>query len=149
MNARGLMPGSQLIHFIIIPATIQIATQLSIEENGPVYEIKRIRLADGVPMALETNHISANLIKGLTEPIVNQSLYAHIEGQLNLRIGSASQVIESAIASQIEAKYLKIHKGAAVMHIQQNTYLKDGTPVEYVKSAYRADRYKFLIGIKR
>lgn len=149
MKARGLTPGSQLVHFDIIPATRQIANQLSIQEYVPVYEIKRIRLADGIPMALETNYISANLIQGLTEEIVNQSLYAHIEGQLNLRIDRAQQVIESAIASQTEAKYLKINNGAPVMLIQQNTYLQDGTPVEYVNSTYRADRYKFIIQMKR
>ncbi|MGJ7919719.1 GntR family transcriptional regulator [Neobacillus sp. LXY-4] len=149
MKARGFEPGSQLIHFEIIPATSQIASQLSIQEYGPVYEIKRIRLADGVPMALETNYISANLIKGLTEEIVNQSLYTYIEDRLNLRIDHAAQVIESSIATQSEANYLNINKGAPVMLIQRNTFLHDGTPVEFVKSAYRADRYKFMIQMKR
>jgi GntR family transcriptional regulator len=149
MKARGLEPGSQLIHFEIIPATKLIAGQLLIAEYGPVYEIKRIRMADSVPMALETNYISANLVEGLTEQIVNKSLYAHIEGQLDLGIDSASQIIESSIASQSEANYLKISKGAPVMLIQRNTFLKDNTPVEFVKSVYRADRYKFMIQMKR
>ncbi|MFJ7727914.1 GntR family transcriptional regulator [Neobacillus sp. NPDC097160] len=149
MKARGLKPESNLVRFEIIPATIQIAGQLKISENKPVYEIKRIRLADGVPMALETNYLSAILINGLTEEIVNQSLYGYIEGTLNLRIESASQIIESSIASQNEAELLNIAIGAPVMHIQQNTFLNDGTPVEFVKSVYRADRYKFMIQMKR
>jgi GntR family transcriptional regulator len=149
MKARGMEPGSQLIHFEIIPATTQIAAQLAISEYGPVYEIKRIGLADGVPMAIETNYISANLIQGLTEKIVNQSLYAYIESQLNLNIDRASQIIESSIASQTEAKLLNISKGAPVMLIQRNTFLQNGTPVELVKSVYRADRYKFMIQLNR
>ncbi|WP_040204399.1 GntR family transcriptional regulator [Neobacillus jeddahensis] len=149
MKARGLTPGSQLINFEIIPASNQVAGQLKIPEYGPVYEITRIRMADDVPMALEKNYISANLIKGLTEEIVNHSLYAYVEGKLNLTIDSASQLIESAIASQNEAKLLHIAKGAPVMLIQRNTYLHDGTPVEFVKSVYRADRYKFMIHMKR
>ncbi|WHY87591.1 phosphonate metabolism transcriptional regulator PhnF [Neobacillus novalis] len=149
MKARGLEPGSELIHLKIIPAPCQIAGQLSISEDDPVYDIKRIRLADGVPMALETNYISANLIIGITEQIVNQSLYAHIENQLKLSIDSATQIIESSIASQDEAKYLKISKGAPVLLIQRNSFLKDGTPVEFVKSVYRADRYKFMIQMRR
>ncbi|HJV32215.1 MAG TPA: GntR family transcriptional regulator [Bacillales bacterium] len=149
MKARGLKPGSQLIQFEMIPATTQIANQLSIQEYAPVYEIKRIRLADDVPMALETNYISANLIKGLTEQIVNQSLYSYIETQLGYQIDHASQVIESSIANQIEAEHLKIKKGSPVMLIQRNTFLQDGTPVEFVKSSYRADRYKFMIQMKR
>lgn len=149
MIARGMKPGSQLIHFEIIPATSQIARQLAIKEYGPVYEMKRIRLADDVPMALETNYISANLIKGLTEQIVNESLYAYIEKQLNFRINYASQVIESSIANEVETQHLNIQKGAPVMRIQRNTFLQNGTPVELVKSSYRADRYKFTIQMKR
>jgi GntR family transcriptional regulator len=149
MKARGMNPGSQLVQFEIIPATSLIANQLGIQEYGPVYEIKRIRLADDVPMALETNYISANFIKGLTEKIVNQSLYSYIENQLNLRIDHASQVIESSVADELEAEYLNIQPGAPVMLIQRNTFLKDGTPVEFVKSTYRADRYKFMIQMNR
>ncbi|MGG5254817.1 GntR family transcriptional regulator [Neobacillus sp. SM06] len=149
MKARGLVPGSQLLHFERVPATDVIAKQLAIQEKRPVYEIKRIRLADKVPMALETTYISADLIKGLTEKIANQSLYAYMEEQLNLRIDHASQVIESSIATQNEADYLEIKSGAPVMRIQRNTYLQDETPVEFAKSVFRADRYKFVVQIKR
>lgn len=149
MKARGLEPGSQLINFEMIPANSAIASQLSIKEYAPVYEIKRIRLADNVPMALEINYLSANLIKGLTENIVNQSLYTYIEGHLGLVIEQASQVIESSIANQMEAQSLKIKKGSPIMLIHRKTFLKDGIPVEYVKSIYRADRYKYMIEMKR
>jgi len=149
MKVRVLKPGSQLLHFEIIPATSLIAEQLKIQEYGPVYEIKRIRLADDVPMALETNYISADFIEGLTEQIVKESLYSYIEEQLNLKIDHASQVIESAVANQFEAEHLNIQPGAPVMLIQRNTFLKDGTPVEFVTSFYRADRYKFMIQMNR
>lgn len=149
MKARGMKPGSQLLQFEIIQATSLIANQLGIQEYGPVYEMKRIRLADNEPMALETNYISTNFIKGLTEKIVNQSLYSYIEKQLNLKIDYASQVIESSVANDLEAEYLNILPGAPIMLIQRNTFLKDGTPVEFVKSTYRADRYKFMIQMNR
>lgn len=149
MKARGMKPGSQLLRFEIIQATSLIANQLGIQEYGPVYEMKRIRLADNEPMALETNYISTNFIKGLTEKIVNQSLYSYIEKQLNLKIDYASQVIESSVANDLEAEYLNILPGAPIMLIQRNTFLKDGTPVEFVKSTYRADRYKFMIQMNR
>lgn len=149
MKARGMEPGSQLIHFQINPASDIISKQLSISEGEPVYEIMRVRLADGVPMAIETTCIPANLIQGMTEEIVNQSLYAFIQEQLKLSISSGSQVIESSIASQNEAKLLHIAKGAPVMLIESISYLENGIPIEYVKSVYRADRYKFILNINR
>ncbi|AZU61100.1 GntR family transcriptional regulator [Neobacillus mesonae] len=149
MKARGLVPGSQLIHFETIAAPNGVAKQLLIPEAAPIYEISRIRLADGVPMALETSFISAELITGLTEEIVNQSLYAYMEEQLKLTIESSTQIIEASIANKEEAEYLQISEGAPVMLIQNIAYLEDRTPVEFVKSVFRADRYKFMIQKKR
>jgi GntR family transcriptional regulator len=149
MKARGLKPSSQLVSFEIIPAPEKIANRLSITKYAPVYEIKRVRLADDVPMALETVYISANLVKGLTEDIVNSSLYQYIEGQMNLKIGRAVQTLESTIAHEIEEKHLKVEKGAPILVMERHTFLENGVPLEIVKSAYRADRYKFTIEMNR
>lgn len=149
MKARGLVPSSKLLSFEIIPATEKIANHLQIKEYAPVYEIKRIRFADQVPMALEIVYASANLIKGLTEEKVNHSLYQYIEEQLYLKIGHATQSVEASIASEIEGELLNIRKGSPILLLQRNTYLEDGTPLEFVKSSYRADRYTFTIHIKR
>lgn len=149
MKARGFVPSSKLLSFEIIPATEKIAAQLQIKEYAPVYEIKRIRFADQAPMALEIVYASANLIKGLTEEQVNHSLYQYIEEQLHLKIGHATQSVEAAIASEIEGEHLNIRKGSPILLLQRNTYLVDGTPLEFVKSSYRADRYTFTIHIKR
>lgn len=149
MKARGMEPSSKLVGFEIVPAPTYISEQLTIQEHAPVYEIKRIRLADGIPMALEKTYISANLVKGLTEEIVQNSLYHHIENQLSIKIDEATQVLESSVATQQEAEYLNIQKGAPILLIQRNTTLTDGTPLEIVKSSYRGDRYKFTITLKR
>lgn len=149
MIARGLKPGSQLLSFEIIPSPSQIASQLDIQEYEPIYEIKRIRLADDDPMALETSYVPANLVKGLTEEIVQKSVFSFMEQHLNFRIDHATQEIESSIANQSEAKFLKIKKGSPIMLIQQKTFLQDGTPVEFVQSSFRADRYKFTIQMRR
>ena len=149
MIARGMIPGSKLINYTIIPSDKAMAKQLSIQEHGPVYEIKRIRLADGLPMAIETNYLPANLVKGLTEEIISKSLYSYIEERLKLKIDHTSQVIESSVADLVESKYLHIKKGAPVLHIQRHSFLADGTPFELVKYVYRADRYKFTLKMNR
>ncbi|MEH7883467.1 GntR family transcriptional regulator [Bacillus sp. JJ1609] len=149
MRERGFTPGSKLISFEIIPAGREIADRLKLNENTPVYEIKRVRLADNVPMALETTYLPANLVKGLTEDIINQSLYQYIEEKLNLVIHEATQQIEASNAKDQELRLLEIEKGSPVLLILRTSTLKDGTPFEFVKSAYRADRYKFVHTMQR
>ncbi len=128
---------------------MQVAVTLQVAEHTPVYELKRIRLADDIPMALETTYIPANLIKGLTEEIISQSIYSYIEDKLQLTIGEATQVIESAIARPNEVELLQLQKGSPILLIERRTYLDNGTPFEVVRSSYRADRYKFVSQLKR
>ncbi|WP_404470231.1 GntR family transcriptional regulator [Sutcliffiella horikoshii] len=149
MKKRGMTPTSKLIHFEVIPANSFISSELKISEYAPVYEIKRIRLADGEPMALETNYLSANLVKGLTEEEVKASIYSYVEEKLGLRITHAEQLIESVRASEEHEKLLFIEKDHPMLYIQRNTFLHDGTPLELVKSVYRGDRYKFQIKMER
>ena len=144
MKERGFTPGSRLVSFEIIPSGREIAECLKLRENTPVYEIKRVRLADNVPMTLETTYLPVNLVKGLTEDIINQSLYQYIEEKLSLTIHEATQQIEASIAKEQELRLLEIEKGSPVLLILRTSYLGDGTPFEFVKSAYRADRYKFV-----
>ena len=98
MLSRGMNPSSTLLSFQIIPADSKIALGLRIDENESVYKIKRIRLADGAPMALETAYIPVEIVPGLTEENSNLSLYQYIEENLSLSISEATQEIEASIA---------------------------------------------------
>jgi GntR family transcriptional regulator len=149
MKARGMDPSNRLIYFRVVPAPSYIAISLNISEGAPVFEIQRIRLADGVPMALETNYLSESLNPGLSEEVVQSSLYDYIENTLNHKIAEATQIIESSIVSEKEIELLEVKKGSPVLLIERKTFLENGLPLEVVKSVYRADRYRFMINMKR
>ncbi|WP_243385573.1 GntR family transcriptional regulator [Bacillus kexueae] len=149
MKQRGLTPSNQLITFHLIPGPKNICEKLEIPEHSPIYEILRVRLADDSPMAIERSYLSANLVKGLTEDIVEHSLYEYIERTLQFSIGTATQTLEATIASEEDADFLHVDVGAALLGIQRLTKLENGTPLEVVYSLYRGDRYKFMIDLKR
>ncbi|WP_085523813.1 GntR family transcriptional regulator [Tuberibacillus sp. Marseille-P3662] len=149
MKERGLTPSTKLAGFQIMPADDELAEQLQISVHEPVYEIKRIRLADDEPMALECTYIPANEVQGLTETIASHSLYAYIEEQMNYQIDYANQVIESTLSGQDEKECLNVGIGEPILSITRKTYLTNGKVLEWVKSNYRADRYKFAIKLTR
>lgn len=149
MLERGMKPSSRLLSFNTIASGSIVAHQLQVAEKDLVYEISRVRLADGIPMALETTYIPVALVPGLTEDNSNHSLYKYIENQLSLKISEATQEIEAAIARRPEADQLDIVTGAPVLLIMRTACLQDGTPFEFVKSVYRADRYRFIHRLKR
>ncbi|MFN2744987.1 MULTISPECIES: GntR family transcriptional regulator [unclassified Bacillus (in: firmicutes)] len=149
MKSRGMTPGTNMLGFGIIACDQRTAHKLEIAEGSPVYEVKRIRLADEIPMAYEISYLPADLIKGLTEDIMSASLYDYVENTLSLTIDRAAQTLEPSIATQAESEPLDIDVGAPVLLIERCSYLEDGRPFEMVKSVYRGDRYKFVIDMKR
>ncbi|WP_175638261.1 GntR family transcriptional regulator [Metabacillus schmidteae] len=149
MKARNLVPGSKLLHFEIYPADDDIKARLSLKEDEFIYKIKRLRLANNDPIAVETSYLPVNLVPGLTPDILASSIYTYIEQDLELTIGHASQTVEAAIVDAEDQQHLNINKGVPILLIQRETYLENGTPLELVRSSYRADKYKFKIDIER
>ena len=84
MRARGMEPGTTVLAFNIVPASTSLAQLLDVREGADLYEIRRIRLADQLPMALETLYIPCTLVPHLTREIVSGSVYDFIEKELVL-----------------------------------------------------------------
>ncbi|WP_077615868.1 GntR family transcriptional regulator [Caenibacillus caldisaponilyticus] len=149
MQRRGMKAGAKILRFSKIPSDESIAQKLDIRTGAAIYEIKRIRFADAEPMALERTYLPAELVQGLTADIFEQSLYAYIENVLHYRIAHADQVIEATTAGHDEIEHLNMAPGSPVLRIHRLTFLENGQPLEWVDSAYRGDRYKFVISLKR
>ena len=77
MKARGLQPGTQLISFSSEAPSDQVMRKLHLNEGESVYEIRRLRLADGNPIGIHTSYLSTQLIKDLGENVLHEysSLY--------------------------------------------------------------------------
>ncbi|MFT8322264.1 MAG: GntR family transcriptional regulator [Bacillus sp. (in: firmicutes)] len=149
MRSRGLTPKTKILDFQVIPSNRSVARKLMIEEGELVYEVRRLRLADDIPMALETSYLPVSLIKELSKEIVNASLYDYVEKELKLQISHATQTLESSLSQKQESALLQLKDGSPVLLMERYSYLTNGTPFEYVKSVYRGDRYKFVIEMKR
>lgn len=149
MKNRGLTPSNEMLSFQLITPIKQVASILELDEAEPVYEIKRIRLANNEPVALETVYTPKKIVGDMTEVDIAASFYQHLENKLRLYIAYGNQSIEAAIANKEEIEHLGIQKGNPVLLMKRTSFLKDDIPVEYVKSAYRADKYKFNLQMKR
>lgn len=148
MRSRGYRPASKLVSFHTIQANQRLANALEIAEHQEVYEIKRVRLANDIPMAIETTFVPVQLLYLQESQIKEGSLYSQVESA-GFEIDYATQSLEASIARDAESEILEIAKGAPVLLIERQTFLTNGMPLELVHSVYRGDRYKFMIDMKR
>jgi GntR family transcriptional regulator len=149
MLVRGMRPSSELLSLEIVAASSKVADKLQTKEGEPVYEVRRTRLADDEPIALETAYLSPLVVKDINKDVLQHSLYEHLEQKLGYKLLRATQTIEASIATEEEASNLHIPKRAPVLVVEQTSYGEDDVPLEYVKCIYRGDRYKFITNISR
>lgn len=144
VRARGGHPTSRVLEARVIPASAEIAGRLRLTPGAdPVVCLSRLRLADGLPLAIETAYLPLNLCPNLLDHDFSvESLYSVLENEYGLRLTQAEQTIEAALATPRELELLELIPPAAVLRMQRLT-LADALPVEYVLSVYRGDRYKF------
>jgi len=100
MRARGLTPASRTIELRSIPAGARLGRILHVSPSEPVVAAKRLRLADGAPMAIELLHVRSSLVPGLTaEDLEESSFYELLVNRFDLAIVGGTQTVEPTVTN--------------------------------------------------
>lgn len=145
MKKLGKVPTSKLLEFQIIKANITLSNKMNVPEEELVYQFKRLRLADNIPMIVETTYIPYDRFKDITkEKLENNPLYDILRNEHDLKIDMAEEIFRPVLTSSDEAKILKIEKGSPSLKIARYTYEKNNI-IEYTVSIARGDKFKYRV----
>ncbi len=145
MAMRGQEAGSIWIEKTTGLPTPDEAMALALSPDQPVHRITRVRTADGEPLAVECAVIPARCLPSTDE--IGVSLYAALDlnGTKPVR---GLQRLQASLATAQEAGWLSVPVGAAILRIERRGFLPSGMPVEFTRSAYRGDRYDFMVELR-
>ncbi len=144
MRRRGLHPFGQVLEARLGPASPKVAQALQILPDTEVIILTRIRLANGEPLALETAYLPHHLCPNILQhDFAVESLYDVLRNSYGYQLVQARQTIEATLAGQRELELLELAPPAPMLAMERVTFTDQGFPIEYVRSAYRGDRYKF------
>ena len=146
IRARGLVPGCVWLSKQISRPSPAEMMALGIAGNANVVRMKRVRTADGAPIAVETSAVPIRFLPS-TE-MVKDSLYEALEarGFLPQR---AIQRMRSRAATPEDAQHLHCDAGAPLLMTERRCFLGDGQIVEYCESRYKGDVYDFVFELQR
>ncbi len=145
MEARGSRPHSKVISSEVVPAEAEAEAgeALHLQPEERVIRIRRVRVADTVPMGVETTCLPEALCPDLLDKFdPRNSLYRMLSQVYGIHIVQADEVVEAGLANTEEARLLGVPKGSPVFLFTRTSYVEGGKAVEYVKSTFRGDRYK-------
>lgn len=149
MIALGLEPSSEPLEFSEREADDDDAAAL--ELKGPdrrITVLKRLRLANGAPLLLETTKVPSALCPALAgRELASGSLYQTLQEAYGLTPRSATETYESIVLPAQAARLLKCptERNQPGLSIRRIARLEDGRPLEFTVSVGRGDRFTLTI----
>jgi DNA-binding GntR family transcriptional regulator len=141
MRRVGRTPASRVLAREIRPSTAAEAAALGLRPTEPIVELRRLRLADGVPIAIET----AVLVRLTADTVMAADLEAGslhealARAGLHLRRGQAT--ISAEAATRDDVRLLGVSRGAPLLVERRIIADTGGRPIEATESRYPGDRY--------
>lgn len=133
IQAGAWLPESQ------IPTEEFIASQ---------YSLKRLRLADGEPMGIQTVFLPKALVPGIEqEDFSEKSLYATLASRYGLTPARAREEHFAVALEAADAELLSLSTGSPGLAAERVAYRRDGSTLELTLSLMCGDRYKIALNL--
>lgn len=149
-RAAGKSPRTEVLAFATIkrealPPALQdvLECELQWDGNEPLWEMKRLRLADQTPVILEHRFLLKKRCPRLTRGQIAGSLYQVLTQKHGLRIGGADEVIRAVALNREQAAHLQTPVQSPALEITAVGRLEDESPLWWERTLYRADQYEF------
>ena len=144
LAASGQTPTTRLLVHQVVPADARVAAALDIAAGAEVNHIRRLRLADDVPVSVLENYLPVAVADLSSDDLATYGLYQLLRGRgITMRV--AKQVIGARAAARDEAELLEIERAGALLTMSRTAYDASGRAVEVGYHVYRPDLYSFSI----
>lgn len=129
MVNKGYSIITKLISLTIVEADNIIKDKLNLDLGENVWEVKRVRYADGCPVSYMITYMPVKMFPNLKRSDCN-SLYNYLD-QCGYKISTAQRVVEALISTEELMELLELDCESPILHIEQVGILEDGEAFEY------------------
>ncbi|MBL7213478.1 MAG: GntR family transcriptional regulator [Desulfobacteraceae bacterium] len=141
MKEMGLVPSTQVLSKKSVLANAFARERLGLKRGTRIVRLNRLRLANDIPMMLETRYIRTDLCPGIQKQELSSSLWKVFENVYGCKPYRHSQNLRITTISGNAASLLGLGEDSLVFLIKGVTYLEDGQAIECEESLYRSDKY--------
>ena len=145
IRLRGQTPSSEVLERGLFMPNRDEFLILGLTPSSRVARIKRLRFADGTPLAIETSTLPADILPDPDR--VGTSLYEELRANDRAPVRAVQRVTACNLTAP-DAELLGLKVGDAVLSIERTAFLPHGRIVELTTGLYRSDMYDFVTELK-
>ncbi len=146
MRRLGRTPSTVVLHTDHAVPPPASTSALGLGANDKAYHLVRLRLADGLPISIDDGWYHGELLPGLLDQDLTQSLYGLLASEYDCPIDRADQTVRAVAADERGAGWLGTDAGSPLLAFDRMSYSRDRC-VEHCQSWYRADRYQVYMTV--
>lgn len=144
LERTGQKPETDILSTEVTTADEKVADALGVATGSPIVHIRRLRRADGVPLAILENFLPEDLTDLDLGALEHHGLYQLLRARgVTMRV--AKQRIGAREASGPESEMLDVRKGSALLTMSRTAFDNSGRAVEFGQHVYRPDLYSFEV----
>jgi len=150
MHALGRKPTARVISKEIVTADANVASQLALTKGERVVRIRRVRLADGIPLSFDETYLPLEIGKKIiTNNLKVEPIFSLLERKYNVALIEAEYKLDAVAAETDVAAALKVKPRSPIFRIERTSYSTGRRPVDYEKLHYRGDLVQFVTRLVR
>ena len=150
MHALGRKPTARVIGKETVNASATVARQLALTTGERVVRIRRVRLADGVPLSFDETYLPLEIGKKIIANNLRvEPIFSLLERKYDVPLIEAEYKLDAVGADNEVAKALKVKPRSPIFRIERTSYSIDGRPVDYETLHYRGDLVRFVTRLVR
>ena len=150
MHAIGRKPTARVVRKEIVTADATVAGQLALTRGERVVRIRRVRLADGIPLSFDETYLPLEIGKKImTDNLKLEPIFSLLERKYNIPLVVAEYKLDAVAADTEVAAALKVKQGSPVFRIERTSYSTGSRPVDYETLHYRGDLVRFATRLIR
>ncbi|REK18139.1 MAG: GntR family transcriptional regulator [Actinobacteria bacterium] len=142
MRRRGMTASSELLERKAISPTDTERESLGLGPSETAYMVERLRLADGVPMAIERAVMPVTLVESLQMDIERGSLHMAFEDIGHYPTKALAEVTARR-GTKRERDLLRLAGSGVLLVEDRIIWDQNDMPLEHTVTSYAADRYSF------
>lgn len=146
---RGVTPATRIIEFGTVHSMEGIALSMGLSKETSFYKVKRLRLGNDIPMAVEVLYIPMLYCPDLNEKDLTGSFYSLLEQDYGINIKKVSYKIEAMVSNPMYNTLFELSKPAALLKVSGVSYDQKERKFLYEESLYRSDLYHYQVDIHR
>jgi GntR family transcriptional regulator len=134
----------------IVTADTTVASHLALTKGERVVRIRRVRLADGVPISFDETYLPLEIGKKIiTNNLKVDPIFSLLERKYDVPLIEAEYKLEAVAAGAEVAAALRVKQGSPIFRIERTSYSTGNRPVDYERLYYRGDLVRFVTRLAR